>query len=106
RDEVVLQIITTIDPVTEGDLARLLDLRLSTVAELIRRLVELGAVLKPEKGEHDSRQKPLKLSAYGKQLVEAVRAYVVDAAGYLTKGFDADKLKNALALFQDMQRNA
>jgi hypothetical protein len=39
-------------------------------------------------------------------LVEGVRAYVVDAAIYLTKGFDTKELETALEVFQAMQPNA
>ena len=105
RELLVLEILGEFGPVTEAGLSKVFGLSPSSLAELVRKLLDSGMVVKG-KDENDARQKPLVLTDEGEEFLEELRDDTLQRAKYLLADLSPDDVKAATTVFSKMHASA
>ncbi len=105
RELLVLEILGEFGPVTEAGFSKIFGLSPSSLAELVRKLLDSGMAMKG-KDEKDARQKPLVLTAQGQEFLAELREDTLQRAKYLLADLSPDDVKAATAVFTKMHSSA
>jgi DNA-binding MarR family transcriptional regulator len=101
RELLTLEIIESLDPITEKALCKIFGLSFSSVAELTKKLTDAGLI----DAEGKARGKPLVLTKKGEQTLHNIKKISASRFEYLFESFSDEEWERLLRVFQKVEKN-